>query len=275
MKHLFLFLLFLCSLSIYVRNVGKVKSQSLQFSTNKATETSTNTPDVRTYTVNGESFQMVEVEGGTFLMGATSEQEKPKRDEKPVHVVSLRRYYIGQTEVTQALWQTVMGNNPSDFTGSRKPVENVSWDDCQKFISKLNSLTGKHFRLPTEAEWEYASRGGNKSQCYVYSGSNNLDDVAWYADNSNDVTHDVGTKQGNELGIFDMSGNVLEWCSDWYGDYSDKAKRNPRGAKKGLYRVVRGGSWLNKVDHCRSSYRNCMSSDERNANLGFRIVLSK
>ncbi|MBQ0015371.1 MAG: formylglycine-generating enzyme family protein, partial [Bacteroidales bacterium] len=150
---------------------------------------------------------MVEVSGGTFKMGATSEQGSDAwNDEKPVHNVTLSSYYIGLTEVTQELWQAVMGSNPSYFKGLYRPVENVSWDDCQTFISRLNSLTGKNFRLPTEAEWEFAARGGTKSRGYKYSGSNTLDDVAWHVGNSGDKTHDVGTKAPNELGIYDMSG---------------------------------------------------------------------
>ena len=169
----------------------------------------------------GISIDMVRVEAGTFTMGATAEMKDPWDDEKPTHRVTLiNDYYIGKYEVTQALWKAVMGNNPSEFKGDNLPVEQVSWKDCQKFLSKLNRITGKMFRLPTEAEWEYAARGGNKSRGYQYSGSNNLLDVAWYDDNSGRKTHAVGTKQPNELGIYDMSGNVCEWCQDWYGKYN-------------------------------------------------------
>ena len=154
---------------------------------------------------------MVEVRGGTFTMGATSEQEVDAfGDEKPAHEVTLSDYYIGKTEVTQALWKAVMGNNPSYFEGENLPVECISWHDCKTFISKLNALTGKNFRMPTEAEWEYAARGGSKSRGYKYSGSNTLDDVAWYSGNSDSETHEVGTKSPNELGLYDMSGNVSE-----------------------------------------------------------------
>ena len=157
--------------------------------------------------VNGVSFEMARVEGGTFRMGATSEQEdEADSDETPVHSVTLSGYYIGKTEVTQALWQAVMGSNPSRFKGSDLPVECVSWNDCQEFIKKLNRLTGRNFRLPTEAEWEFACRGGNNSRGYKYSGSNDIDNVAWYWDNSGEKTHPVGTKAPNELGIYDMSG---------------------------------------------------------------------
>ena len=155
---------------------------------------------------------MVYVQGGTFMMGATSEQGSDAYDnEKPAHQVTLSSFSIGRYEVTQEEWQAVMGSNPSWFKGPKRPVENVSWDDCQAFIKKLNEMTGKQFRLPTEAEWEFASRGGIKSQGYKYSGSNNLNSVAWYADNSGNTTHDVGQESPNELGIYDMSGNVWEW----------------------------------------------------------------
>lgn len=158
---------------------------------------------------------MVKVEAGTFMMGPTSELEKPYHWEKPRHKVTLTKdYYIGKYEVTQALWQVVMGNNPSDFKGDNFPVEKVSWNDCQAFITKLNGMTGRKFRLPTEAEWENAARGGRKSQAYQYCGSNNISDVAWYWDNNTGMTHPVGGKLPNELGIYDMSGNVLEWCQD-------------------------------------------------------------
>ena len=229
-----------------------------------------------TFTINGVSFDMVLVEAGTFTMGATPEQEDPSGDDLPVHQVTLTNdYYIGKTEVTQALWRAVMGNNPSSLEGDDKPVERVSWDDCQEFISKLNAATGQNFRLPTEAEWEFAARGGNKSNHYQYSGSDNIDDVAWYGDNSDAETHDVATKKPNELGLYDMSGNVWEWCSDWYGDYSSSAQTNPTGANSGSIRVVRGGSWGNFAGDCRFSYRGSGSPDCRSYFLGLRLALSE
>lgn len=226
------------------------------------------------FTVNGVSFKMERVEGGTFRMGATSEQGSDAWDvEKPVHSVTLSGFYIGKTEVTQVLWKAVMGSNPSYFKGDDLPVENVSWNDCQEFIRKLNALTGQHFRLPTEAEWEFACRGGNNSRGYKYSGSNNLSSVAWYDGNSGKKTHSVATKSPNELDIYDMSGNVWEWCSDWFGNYSSGAQPNPTGPLSGSGRVRRGGSWDYNAIYSRSSFRsNCFSS-LRYYGLGLRLAL--
>ena len=222
----------------------------------------------------GISIDMVRVEAGTFTMGATAEMNDPYDKEKPTHRVTLTNdYYIGKYEVTQALWQTVMGNNPSKFKGDNLPVEHVSWKDCQKFLSKLNRITGKMFRLPTEAEWEYAARGGNKSRGYQYSGSNNLSDVAWYDDNSGNKTHAVGTKQPNELGIYDMSGNVLEWCQDRYGKYNSSSQINPTGVNSGSNRVFRGGR--GNARSCRSSFRFGITPRFRNKYLVLRFVLSE
>ena len=175
--------------------------------------------------------------------------------------------------MTQELWEAVMGSNPSNFKGAQNPVERVSWNDCQEFVSRLNSLTGRTFRLPTEAEWEYAARGGNKSRHYKYSGSDNIDEVAWYRDNSGSKTHAVGTKSPNELGIYDMSGNVWEWCSDWYGGYSASAQTNPQGPSSGSYRVLRGGSWINYAGNCRVSIRSYDDPGNSNINFGLRLVL--
>ena len=222
--------------------------------------------------VNGVEYPMVYVSGGSFDMGATSEQgSDADSDEQPVHRVTLSSYRIGKYEVTQELWEAVMGSNPSHFKGARHPVEMVSWDDCQRFINKLNELTGQNFRLPTEAEWEFAARGGNSSRGYKYSGSNNVDNVAWYYGNSGNTTHNVGTKSPNELGIYDMSGNVWEWCSDWKGNYSSASKTNPKGPGSGSYRVFRGGSW--DRGNGRVSYRACNTPDFRDNDLGFRLCL--
>ena len=225
-------------------------------------------------TINGVSYEMVWVEGGTFRMGATSEQGSGIPDgEKPVHSVTLSGYYIGKTEVTQALWMAVMGSNPSRFKGDYLPVEQVSWDDCQEFIRKLNALTGQNFRLPTEAEWEFACRGGNNSRGYKYSGSNDIDNVAWYDGNSGYKTHPVATKLPNELGIYDMTGNVWEWCSDWYGDYSSGAQTNPKGPYDGSARVYRGGSWGSRTRYFRSSSRGYYGPGDCDDYLGLRLSL--
>ena len=224
----------------------------------------------------GISIEMVKVEAGTFMMGATPEMEKPNSDEKPLHQVTLTNdYYMGKYEVPQALWEAVMGSNPSAYKGDNLPVEMVSWNDCQEFISKLNSLTGRKFRLPTEAEWEYAARGGKKSRGYQYSGNSNITDVAWYDGNSGSKTHPVGTKQANELGIYDMSGNVYEWCSDWYGSYSSSSQTNPTGADSGWCRVRRGGSWRYDAGSCRLSYHGYGTPDYRSSNHGLRLALSE
>ena len=225
---------------------------------------------------NGITIEMVKVEAGTFMMGATSEMQKPWYDEKPVHQVTLTNdYYMGKYEVTQNLWKAVMGRNPSKFKGDDLPVEKFSWDDCQEFISKLNSMPGRKFRLPTEAEWEYAARGGKKSRGYQYSGSSKMSEVAWYTANSGSKTHPVGKKQANELGLYDMTGNVLEWCQDWYGSYVSSSQTNPTGAFSGFFRVFRGGSWYGNAGNCRSSCRDSYNPGNRNFDLGLRLVLSE
>lgn len=227
-----------------------------------------------TFTVNGVTFDMIPVEGGTFTMGATAEQGSDAWDiEEPTHEVTLSSYAIGKCEVTQALWKAVMGNNPSHFKGDNLPVECVSWNDCQDFIKKLNSLTGKNFRLPTEAEWEFAARGGMKSKGYKYSGSDSLDEVAWCATNSNRQTHPVGAKKPNELGIYDMSGNVWEWCGDLYNNYSSTTAANPTGPVVGYYRVRRGGCWYDGARYCRVSYRDDETPCYGHNFLGLRLVL--
>jgi formylglycine-generating enzyme required for sulfatase activity len=228
------------------------------------------------YLVNGVSFTMVAVEGGTFTMGATAEQgSEAHDDEYPTHSVTLSDFYIGETEVTQELWKAVMGSNPSYFSGTNLPVERVSWNDCQTFITKLNQLTGQNFRLPTEAEWEYAARGGNKSKGYKYAGSNNLNDVAWYSDNSSGQTHPIKQKQPNELGLYDMTGNVFEWCQDWYDSsyYSSSPKTNPTGPSTGSNRVTRGSSWdyIQSSPYVSNRYFSSPTFDS--LNLGLRLAL--
>jgi len=231
---------------------------------------------VRTFTVRGVTFKMIKVVGGTFRMGATSEQgTDADSDEYPAHDVSVSDFYMGQTEVTQALWQAVMGSNPSYFKGNNRPVEQVSWNDCKEFVRKLNALTGVKFRLPTEAEWEYAARGGNKSRHYKYAGGNSIESVAWYRDNSSRETHPVASKKANELGLYDMSGNVWEWCNDWYGkDYYEKfSKKDPQGPSSGSDRVLRGGSWCSNQRFCRLSIRFSSDADRRHYYFGLRLVL--
>ena len=231
------------------------------------------------FTVNGVTFEMVAVAGGTFTMGGTSEQGSDVYDnELPTHNVTLSSFHLGKYEVTQALWQAVMGSNPSYFSGNDQPVERVSWNDCQEFITQLNQLcssqlNGKQFTLPTEAQWEYAARGGNQSMHYKYSGSNSIDDVAWYTSNSGSKTHQVGTKSPNELGIYDMSGNVWEWCQDWYGSYSSGSQTNPTGPSSGSGRVNRGGSWNFNAKYCRVSHRYNSNPVNRSRDLGFRLAL--
>ncbi len=251
---------------------GTSKKSSKNQTTTETTDG--NLPAVETFTVNGVSFNMVRVDGGTFTMGATSEQGSDANgDEKPAHQVTLSTYSIGETEVTQALWQAVMGSNPSRNKSENLPVEEVSWKDCQKFIYNLRKMTGKRFRLPTEAEWEYAARGGNKSRGYKYSGSNDLGSVAWYTNNSGSKTHDVKTKQANELGLYDMSGNVYEWCQDKWGDYKSGSQTNPNGPSSGSTRVVRGGCWGAGPQFCRSPYRASYNPSHGFDNLGLRLAL--
>jgi formylglycine-generating enzyme required for sulfatase activity len=223
--------------------------------------------------------EMVFVKGGTFQMGSNDGEY----NEKPVHTVTLDDFYIGKYEVTQKEWREIMGTNPSGFKDCDNcPVEKVSWNDVQEFLKKLNAKTGKNYRLPTEAEWEYAARGGNQSKGYTYSGSNTTDNVAWYGENSyylgsehkNYGTNPVGQKSSNELGIYDMSGNVWEWCSDWYGSYyyKNSSSNNPKGANSGTYRVLRGGAWDNSPAYCRIADRSNYAPTYRYDDIGFRVV---
>ncbi len=223
-----------------------------------------------TFSVNGVSFNMIKVTGGTFQMGKSADGD----DVTPVHDVTLSDYSIGETEVTQELWQAVMGSNPSYFKGDNLPVECVSWNDCQTFIQKLNQLTGQNFRLPTEAEWEFAAKGGTQSMGYTYSGSNIIDDVAWYWDNSSRKTHEVATKAPNELGIYDMTGNVWEWCRDWDDSYSSSPQTNPTGPSSGSSRVLRGGCWDFYATICRTAVRGGSSPSHSRYYIGLRLAHS-
>ena len=230
----------------------------------------------------GESFSfgMIPIEGGSFMMGGSDDEARDR--EKPVHRVELSSFWMGEFPVTQALWQAVLGENPSNFPGLDRPVESVSWlDITERFLPALNKLCGKNYRLPTEAEWEYAARGGNHHSSFLYSGSNRLSDVAWYAENSHDETKAVGLKQPNALGLYDLSGNVWEWCADWYDEnyyqtcVEQRIVKNPAGPEKGLLRVLRGGSWhFNYPRSCRVSYRDYSYPENAGDSVGFRLVLS-
>jgi hypothetical protein len=219
--------------------------------------------------------QMKLVDGGSFWMGCTAEQGlECYRDEKPAHFVTVDKFYMSKYEVTQAMWHSIMGGMPpSTFKGDSLPVEKVALVDVNEFLDRLNKRTGKHYRLPTEAEWEFAARGGVESKGYRFSGSNNVDEVAWYLDNSDNRTHPIGTKMPNELGLYDLCGNVWEWCSDGWSSYPEVAQLNPTGPTDSKTYVVRGGGWNVSARYMRLSYRNNEKPDSRNYNLGFRLVL--
>lgn len=261
MKRIFYALIALCAFMVVLPSCGNPNTPSNQGGNGGVSGKG------KEFEVKGVTFKMIEVKGGTFTMGALPNDEDANDDEKPAHSVTLSSFSIGETEVTQLLWQAVMENNPSEFKGANRPVENVSWYDCQEFIDKLNSLLieqlkGKLFRLPTEAEWEFAARGGNKSKGYLYSGSNTLADVAWFDENSDGQTQSVGSLKPNELGIYDMSGNLWEWCAGGGGSSS-------------MYRWSRGGSWYNDARYCRSSCCDYSFPDHRDNNHGLRLVLSE
>ena len=223
------------------------------------------------FTINKVKFKMIYVNGGVFTMGSIV--NTPNYAEIPIHQVTLSDYYIGETEVTQSLWEAVMGYNPSKYIGENLPVNFVSWNDCQIFISKLNQLTGRTFRLPTEAEWEYAAKGGNKSKGYIYSGSNIALEVAWYNSGNEKKIHPVGGKKPNELGLYDMSGNVYEICQDWYGEYTNEAQVDPQGPISGERRVVRSCCWFDTKDYCENTMRWCVCEKYGSEYRGLRLVL--
>ena len=239
----------------------------------------TESPTFTKYSINGVSFKMIDIVGGTFTMGCPENDDEAENYDKPEHLVTLSNYSIGETEVTQELWRAVMGLSPSHFYGDKLPVENVSWSDCEIFINKLNQITGMNFRMPTEAEWEYAASGGSKSKGYKYSGSDDLEIVAWYYGNSyfSDYqnpdfgTHDVGTKKPNELGLYDMSGNVYEWCLDYANNYQSEPQYNPIGEVYSNNRIMRGGGWNSEPQKCKVKTRS--SNGHLGWNIGLRLAM--
>ncbi|ETR67126.1 MAG: hypothetical protein OMM_05309 [Candidatus Magnetoglobus multicellularis str. Araruama] len=217
-------------------------------------------------------MEFIPIPGGCFEMGCGSWSHDGDLDKKPVHRVCVSSFYMARYEVTQNQWQTIMGSNPSHFSrcGGNCPVEKVSWSDVQNFIKRLNMKSRlQGFRLPTEAEWEYACRSGGKNE--LYCGGGNIDVLGWYGNNSRLKTHPVGLKQPNGLGLYDMSGNVWEWCSDWYGNYPDISVTDPGGASSGSYRVIRGGGWSGYAQYCRSAERSSGSPGSRHYYLGLRL----
>ncbi len=298
MKKLFLALVALCTLMLFVPSCGEPNNPPVVNPGDTIPENPGDTvpgdtipeeptvPDSIVFTIFDTRFVMIKVEGGTFMMGAPDSDQHAGDNEKPAHSVTLSSYYIGQTEVTQQLWEEVMDTYPAENVGVNFPVESVSWNDCQGFINRLNQfaadqLNGMHFRLPTEAEWEYAARGGNQSQGYLYSGSNNVDEVAWYTGNSNGSIHNVKQKLPNELGLYDMTGNVWEWCFDYFEweYYSVSPSVNPQGPSEGRAHAIRGGSCNCTIGvpyyDARCTYRYGQYSDFVSSTIGLRIVLSE
>ena len=249
-----------------------IKQTEIQ-TTQTETETKPVVPsEIKTKQTDSAEIEMILVKGGIFRMGCEDNGCDP--NEKPVHNISLNDFFIGKYEVTQAQWKAIMNNNPSTFRGDDLPVDNVSWYDIQVFIRSLNAKTGKKYRLPTEAEWEYAAKGGRQSKGYTYSGSNSIDVVSWYIVNSGGITHLVDDKQPNELGIYGMSGNVREWCYDWYGRYNQANQANPVGSLSGSERVLRGGWFSANEQYCRNTARNFAAPQSKYSDLGFRLALS-
>ncbi len=254
---------------------AKVEQKRVVAESKPATAISTassSTPMGKTHTDPTVGMEFVLVPGDCFQMGHTFGTGRP--DEKPVHEVCVDGFYMGKYEVTQGQYRTITGNNPSRFNkGDNYPVEKVSWNDAQGFIRSLNGKTGGIYRLPTEAEWELAARSGGRSE--KYAGGNDIDAVAWYESNSGGSTHPVGQKQPNSLGLYDMSGNIWEWCGDWYdkGYYGKSPRNNPEGPSSGSDRVIRGGSWNNDPGYVRAAYRYRDAPDYADIYLGFRLVL--
>ena len=239
--------------------------------------------DHLTFNIKNVDFKMIAIEGGSFIMGSNSKDSN--RDQKPAHKVTLSDYYIGQTEVTQELWKAIMGSNPSEFEGKNMPVDSVTWEACQVFVSRLNKIfhdNGKltnefQFHLPSEAQWEFAAKGGNKSKGYRYAGSNNINEVAWTRENADDMTHPVASKLPNELGLYDMSGNVWEWVQDYYDAYDNLDKVNPSAITKNTGKVIkRGGSWYYAPEHYfTTTFRYGYYTSISDSSIGIRLCLSK
>jgi formylglycine-generating enzyme required for sulfatase activity len=229
------------------------------------------------FEVNGVPFDMQRVEGGVFVMGGTYEQHRESiSTDLPTHTVALNTYYIGTTEVTQALWKAVMTewNFLDDFYTPTHPMAYISWYDCQEFIRRLDNITGLPFRLPTESEWEFAARGGNRSLGYRFAGSNIIDSVSWYLNNAGFRQHQVASRWSNELALYDMTGNVSEWCSDWYGRYHLGTEPNPKGPESGEWKVVRGGSYDNCEANLYLSRREYLNPNEATNYCGLRLALT-
>ena len=230
---------------------------------------------IKSVSFDNYDIHLVRVEGGNYKMGASFREGGDAEDEQIIHQVTLSDFYISIVPVTQLLWRLVMGNNPSNLKSDKHPVESVSWNDCLNFIQKLNQRTNLKFRLPTEAEWEYAAKGGllGRHNSYKYSGSNNPYNVSWNKENSNNYIHDVATKCSNELGLYDMNGNVWEWCDDWYGPYEKDSQINPKGPDIGEKKIIRGGSFMSVAKDTRNTIRESEYPYEKSVDIGFRLVL--
>ena len=276
----FLLVFYCCCIMIFAKNINfnsekKYKKRYSHHLQNKFVQLNKDDLNFTIDTLKPGLFDMamIQVEGGLFVMGNREGQD----DERPMHEVVLKGFFISKFEVTQEQWRLVMGKNPSEFKACLKcPVENVSWNDIQAFIKKLNAKTGKSYRLPTEAEWEYAAKGGSNNNVYKYAGSNEINLVAWYYENAKNKTHPAGSREPNALGVYDMTGNVWEWCSDWYDKnyYQQSKKNNPQGPMNGDYRVLRGGSWNSEGSNCRLTDRSFFGQNSRMNDIGFRVVYS-
>lgn len=260
-----------------LRNVNEKQSANSRKSQNTNKTHTDDTTDMRKLIIKRFISNMIHIEGGEFSMGASREQNSgtSTTNNYPQHTVKLRSYRIGKYPVTQEEWTVIMDYNPSKFKGNRNPVESVSWEDCQEFIKRLNKLSRRSFRLPTEAEWEFAARGGIKSKNYIYSGSNNADSVCWHKDNSGNSTVEVGLKMPNELGIYDMCGNVCEWCQDYLGNYHSWRETNPKGPTFGNWKVFRGGCWNDDKHNCKVPIRFAAKPSDKGIGLGFRLALNE